>query len=197
MAGPLAVVALVVSALMLGTMILALVLLRKGEGPRYSASRSYESNRRDAFRALTGETVDALPGGQWYDPRFEDAAAAAAIEPGHREAVEAALRALAPGEPAPDPDGGLRVGGIRVLPAATTAGLRARLEGAEPSEGIVAGLVLFNPEPPGGSADRVSLPVQSLFPALRRAGREDLVARFEALRAAVLDPTRNPEGGPA
>ena len=47
---------------------------------------------------------------------------------------------------------------------------------------LVVGLVLFNPEPPGGDAKRVALPVQVLFPALTSFGRTDLVARFEELR---------------
>jgi hypothetical protein len=43
-------------------------------------------------------------------------------------------------------------------------------------------LVLLNPEPPGGDARRVTLPVQVLFPALERAGREDLIRRFGEIR---------------
>lgn len=52
---------------------------------------------------------------------------------------------------------------------------------------LVVGLVLFNPEPPGGDAKRVTLPIQALFPALERAGRGDIVARFEELRARASE----------
>jgi hypothetical protein len=38
-----------------------------------------------------------------------------------------------------------------------------------------------DPEPPGTDPRWVALPVQVLFPALERAGRRDLVDRFEVL----------------
>lgn len=195
MMGTLAVLALVASALLLATMLLALVMLRKGEGPRYGSSRAYEANRRDAFRALTGEDVDALPGGQWYDPAFESPGAGAAIAEAYREAAIEAIRAIAPEPPEADHLGGLRLGEARVVPAVSTRALREALDPAREAEGLVAGVVLFNPEPPGGSAARVALPVPSLFPALRRVGREDLVERFEGLRREALSLSTTPQGG--
>lgn len=186
MAGTLAIVALVVSGLLLGTMILALVLLRKGEGPRYSASQAYESHRRDALRALTGEEVDALPGGQWYAPAFDEAGAGGELAASHRELAREALLAVAPKNAGLtfDERGGavLEGGQVRVFPAVSTAALReADLPDRETGR-LAVGLVLFNPEPPGGEATSVTLPVQALFPALERAGRHDIVGRFEALR---------------
>jgi hypothetical protein len=69
------------------------------------------------------------------------------------------------------------------VPAVSTADLREEdLDTLGADAALVVGLVLFNPEPPGGDARRVTLPVQVLFPALRNGGRVDLVARFEELR---------------
>ena len=63
-----ALLAFVLSAGFLAVMITALVLLRKGEGPRYSASRAYDASRREAVRSLLGAEVDRVPGAQWFDP---------------------------------------------------------------------------------------------------------------------------------
>lgn len=198
MAGTLAIVALVVSGLLLGTMILALLLLRKGEGPRFSASRVYESNRRDALRALTGVEVEALPGGQWYAPAFEEARAGEEIAARHRETVREALRAVVPEGAALEFDArdGARLEGgeVRVVPAVSTAALREAEAGRETGR-LTIGLVLFNPEPPGGEATRVTLPVQALFPALERAGRSDLIRSFEALREEASSRSENLRGG--
>ncbi|MBW3660255.1 MAG: hypothetical protein KY397_01300 [Gemmatimonadetes bacterium] len=195
MAGILAIVVLLVSALLLGTMILALVLLRKGEGPSYSPSRAYEANRRDALGALTGETVDAVPGGQWYDAGFGQAGSGAEWTLDHREAVHEALRAVVPdrADLVFEAGGRVRVGeDVWVVPAVSTAALRAEdLATGEEEARLVVGLVLFNPEPPGGEATHVTLPVQALFPALERAGRADLIRRFEALRERGDPTSRN------
>ena len=45
MAGLLSILALILSATLLAGMIAVLVLLRKGEGPRFGASRAYDANR--------------------------------------------------------------------------------------------------------------------------------------------------------
>ena len=70
----------------------------------------------------------------------------------------------------------------------STADLRAEdLDRVADKARLVVGLVLFNPEPPGGDAKRVTLPIQALFPALERAGRGDLVERFTALREGAIE----------
>lgn len=203
MAGILAIVALVVSALLLGTMILALVLLRKGEGPTYSASQAYESNRRDAIRTLTGEEVESVPGGQWYDPAFEHPATGADRTVELREVIREALRAIVPEDAGLwfDPQGRPRLESddTRIVPAVSTAALREdpAVESAGESAPVI-GIVLFNPEPPGGEATRVTLPVQALFPALEREGRHDLIRGIEGLRDAVSSrSTIRPGGGDA
>jgi hypothetical protein len=179
-------VALVVSATLLAGMITVLVLLRKGEGPRYSASRAYDANRREAVRVLTGVEVDRVTTEQWYDPARREPAPDDPRAAPFRRVVEEALGAILP-------DGrGLRVetdgwmdltgAGTRVLASLSTADLRAEdLDRAGEGRRLVVGIVLFNPEPPGGDASRVALPVQALFPALERAGRGDLVGRFREL----------------
>ena len=177
MAGVLAILALVLSAALLAGMIAVLVLLRKGEGPRYGASRAYDANRREAIRALTGETVDRVDVPQWYDARRRAAAPDDPLEGPYRDAVAEALRAVAPAESA------------IVVPALSTAELRRELEGRPDEDAqLVVGIVLLNPEPPGGDAKRVALPIQVLFPALERAGRADLVERFRGLKERALSP---------
>jgi hypothetical protein len=101
--------------------------------------------------------------------------------------VADALRAVVPPERGLAFDSGgtasLAAERTRVLPAISTADLRAEdLDRWNDEARLVVGLVLFNPEPPGGDAKRVTLPVQALFPALERAGRGDLAARFAELR---------------
>lgn len=179
MAGALSILALAVSAALLVGMVAVLVLLRRGEGPRYGASRTYDANRREAVRALTGETVDRVDVPQWYDPRRRSAAPEDALAAPYRDAVAQALRAVAPADD------------VLVVPALSTADLRRELErGGDPDARLVIGLVLFNPEPPGGDAKRVALPIQVLFPALEAIGRADLVERFEELKERALSPPR-------
>ena len=183
MAAALSILVLVLSLLFLGVMIVALVLLRRGEGPKYSATRAYDANRREAVRLLTGEEDEAP--GQWYDPAREETSPDDPLASPYREAVADALRAVVPEERDLELEGPgrarLAAEDVRVVAELSTADLREHLD--EPDEGpaLVIGLVLFNPEPPGGDAARVALPVQALFPALRRAGRDDLVNRFEEL----------------
>lgn len=197
MSGAISIAALVLSAALLGGMIVVLVLLRKGDGPRYGASRAYDANRREALRVLTGEEADRVPGDQWFDParrrpRPDDPAAAP-----FRDAASEALRAIVPAarDLSIDDSGRAWLAAERtwVLSAVSTAQLREEdLDALTAEAALVVGLVLFNPEPPGGDAKRVTLPIQVLFPALRNAGREDLVARFEELRALAVEGRREP-----
>ena len=180
--------ALFVSAILLAGMIFVLVLLRKGEGPRYSASRAYDANRREAVQVLTGAAVDRVTGEQWYDPARRHPAPDDPLAAAFRRSVGEALAAVVPAERglAADAEGRVELAAAetRVLAALSTADLRA-LDLDREAEGarLLVGIVLFNPEPPGGDAKRVTLPVQALFPALAAAGRGDLVRRFERLRA--------------
>lgn len=181
-----AAIVFILSASFLAVMIGVLVLLRKGEGPRYGASRAYDANRREALRLLSGMAVDRVPGEQWYDPtRRERRPHEPEAEP-FRAAVLDALQAIVPTAHGPlveREDGVLLAGAdARVVAAVSTADLRAAI-GDETGPGLTIGLVLFNPEPPGGQATRVALSVRALFPALAAAGREDLVRRFEEIRA--------------
>jgi hypothetical protein len=183
-----AIAALVLSAALLAGMVAVLVLLRKGEGPRFSVSRAYDENRREAVRVLTGEKVDHVAGTQWYDPARRRPAADDPVAAAYREAVGAALEAVVPAERglAFEADGVARLESERtwVVPAIATADLRAEeLDRWGEKARLVVGLVLFNPEPPGGDAKRITLPIQVLFPSLERAGRDDLVARFGELHA--------------
>lgn len=192
MSAAISITALVLSATLLVGMIVVLALLRKGDGPRYGASRAYDANRREALRVLTGEEADRVPGDQWFDPDrrrpLPDDPAAAPF----RDAVTEALRAIVPVERDLSLDGSgrawLAAEGTWVLPAVSTAALRqADLDALTAEAALVVGLVLFNPEPPGGEAKRVALPIQVLFTALRNAGRDDLVARFEGLRERAME----------
>lgn len=183
----LSIVALVVSATLLAGMVVVLVLLRKGDGPRYGASRAYDANRREALRALTGLDVDRVPGDQWFEPARRRPVPDDPVAAPFRSAVREALGAILPARRdfSLDDRGRAWLGSERtwVVPAVSTAELREEdLDGLGAHAALVVGLVLFNPEPPGGDAKRVALPIQALFPALRKAGRGDLVARFEELR---------------
>jgi len=189
----LAIAALLVSFFALAGMVGVLVMLRKREGPTYSTSRSYDANRREAVRLLTGDVVDRVPGDQWYDPARDEPAPSDPVSDPYRAAIEEALGVVVP------PDRGLVFDGAGrahlateetwVVPVLSTADLRAEDLAAWDERGrMTIGLVLFNPEPPGGDARRVTLPVQVLFPALRRAGRGDLVERFERLRERASAP---------
>jgi len=189
--GPtLGLVALVVSALLLAGMVTVLVLLRKGEGPTFSANREYDANRREAVRVLTGETVDRVSRDQWYRPDRNRAVADDPLAGPYAKAVADALQTVIPGHH------GLTVGGdgvaniaaddAWVVPAVSTVALRdGGLSRWGEGGRLVIGLVLFNPEPPGGDSRQVTLPVQVLFPALEQAHRGDLVREFE--RLASLD----------
>lgn len=193
MAETLSIVALVVSSILLAVMIATLVLLRRGEGPTYGASRAYDANRREAVRILTGDQGERIPGGQWYDPRRKGPSPGAPVVAEYRAAVAEALRAVVPPDRglAFDREGNARIAaeGARVLPAVSTADLRAELDRGD-SDRLAIGLVLFNAEPPGGDASRVALPVQVLFGALSRAGREDLVRRFAEIKERATRSTR-------
>lgn len=173
--------------LMLG-MVAVLILLRRGAGPRYSASRQYDANRREAVRLLTGEAVDRVPTEQWYVRGLGEVTDDDSLVAAFRDAARAALEAVVPPDRGPD----LGAGGARlmaedalVIPAVSVADLRKILRHGEAARGLVIGLVLVNPEPPGGDARRVALPVQVLFPALAGAGREDLIRVFEDLRGRL------------
>jgi hypothetical protein len=197
--GLIAIAALVLSAALLAGMVTVLVLLRKGEGPRFSVSRAYDENRREAVRVLTGEEVDRVTGEQWYDPARRQAAADDPLAAPYREAVAEALEAVVPPDRdlAFEDDGAARLEAERtwVVPAISTADLRAEdLDRWSERARLVVGLVLFNPEPPGGDAKRIALPIQVVFPALERAGRVDLVARFAELRRRAGPPARTPDG---
>ena len=192
MSGAISIAALVLSAVLLAGMIVVLVLLRKGDGPRYGASRAYDANRREALRVLTGKDVDSVPGDQWFDPARRRPLAEDPVAAPFRDAVTDALRAVIPAarELSLDDRGRAWLAGENawVLPAVSTAELRKTdLDALGAEAALVVGLVLFNPEPPGGDAKRVALPIQVLFPALRNAGRDDLVARFERLRDLGID----------
>lgn len=188
------IVALVVSAGLLAGMIAVLVLLRKGEGPRYSASRAYDANRREAVRVLTGREEDRVTREQWYERARGEPAPDDLLAAPFQRVVEEALRVVVPADRdltvGPDGRADLAAAGARVLAALSTADLRARdLDGEGEGVRLLIGIVLFNPEPPGGDAKRVTLPVQALFPALERAGREDLVERFRRVRdEAAAEP---------
>ncbi|HYO45293.1 MAG TPA: hypothetical protein VEY33_01210 [Gemmatimonadota bacterium] len=187
MSGILSIAALVVSAALMAGMVVVLVLLRKGEGPRYSASRAYDANRREAVRVLTGEEVDRVTGEQWFDPARRRPGTDDPDAGSYAEVVAEALEAVIPADRDPvfHADGRVWLATEKawVLAALSTAELRAGDLDTLGEEGrLVVGLVLFNPEPPGGDAKRVTLPIQVLFPALERVGRGDLVARFEELR---------------
>lgn len=180
--------ALVVSVLLLAGMVTILVLLRKGEGPTFSANRQYDANRREAVRVLTGEAVDCVSGDQWYRPDRNHVMADDPVADRYRKAIGDALGAVIPKDRGliMRDDGTASVGGdqTRIVPAVSTAELRDSLRSsAEDGGGLVIGLVLFNPEPPGGDARHVALPVQILFPALENAGRGDLICEFEQLAA--------------
>lgn len=192
MAGALSIAALILSATLLAGMIAVLVFLRKGEGPRYGASRAYDANRRDAVRALTGEEVDRVDSAQWFEPARRGAAPDDPIAGPYREAVAEALAAVVPAARglAQGPAGRARLSAedATVVSALSTADLRLDLEEHGDAGRLVVGLVLFNPEPPGGDAKRVALPIQVLFPALERVGRADLVDRFTALQERAASP---------
>ncbi|MGH7570809.1 MAG: hypothetical protein ACREMK_03060 [Gemmatimonadota bacterium] len=161
-----------------------LVLVRRGDAPRYRASPEYDACRREAVRLMAGTEAETgiRP---WYrkgrrNPNPDDP-----LREPFRSAAAEALRIAIPTERQVriEPDGtALLSGGVRILPEVSTADLRQR---ARDGSGLEIGLVLVNPEPPGNYPRRVSLPVQILFPALERAGRSDLVERFRGLAERI------------
>lgn len=192
MTGALSIAALILSAALMAGMVAVLVLLRKGEGPRYGTSRAYDANRREALRALTGEEVDRVVAAQWFEPARRVSTTDDPVAEPYRRAVAEALAAVVPASRglSLDPDGRARLAteDVAVLSALSTADLRMELERVGDGGRLAVGLVLFNPEPPGGDAKRVALPIQVLFPALERAGRGDLVDRFVKLKERAVSP---------
>jgi hypothetical protein len=187
-----AIVALAVSVLLLGTVLTILVMLRRGDGPVYSANRLYDANRREAIRLLTGVEVEGLPREQWFLRARREGARGDPLEAEVGAAVVEALRAVVPADRGLTIDAGRpTMEGAVVASAVSTADLRVSgaLEAWQARSGteLLIALVLVNPEPPGGDARRVTLPVQVLFPALERAGRGDLVQRFAALRERAAE----------
>ena len=91
-----AISALVLSVALLAGVVTVLVLLRKGEGPRYSVSRVYDANRREAVRLLTGEEKDRVGGEQWFEPSRRQPVPADPLAAPYRSAVADALRAVVP-----------------------------------------------------------------------------------------------------
>ena len=187
-----AIVALAFSTLLLGTAITLLVMLRRGDGPVYSASRLYDANRREAVRLLLGLETDAPPVDQWFVASREPISDPA-TERELREVTVEALGAVVPADRgfAVESSGHASVEGARVVTAMSTADLRASgvLDAWDEERGLLVGMVLLNPEPPGGDARRVTLPVQVLFPELEHAGRRDLILRFHGLRDRATAPT--------
>ena len=180
-----AIVAVVISGLLLAMAIAVLVLLRRGDGPVYSASRAYDANRREAVRLLLGEDVEAVRAEQWFERARREPLAADPLERPYQEAVAEALRAVVPADRGLviEPPGRVAIEGAVVTAPISTADLRASGELDDwDGASLWIGIVLVNPEPPGGDARRVTLPIQILFPALERAGRGDLVRRFTELR---------------
>src|SRR5687768_4891259 len=93
-----AIVALAVSVLLLGTVLTILVMLRRGDGPVYSANRLYDANRREAIRLLTGVEVEGLPREQWFLRARREAARGDPLEAEVGAAVVEALRAVVPAD---------------------------------------------------------------------------------------------------
>lgn len=179
-------IAVLLSFLLFLGVLVVLVLVRRGDAPSRRTSREYDASRREAVRLLTGADSapatsrswrrEAGPAGSTRD------AGDAALEAPFRSALAEALPVAVPGDRGlvVEPDGTARLGrDARIVAAVSTAGLRARGRGG--GDGLEIGLVLVDPEPPGADPGWVALPVQVLFPALRRAGRADLVDRFEGL----------------
>lgn len=173
-------VAVLLSFLLFLTVLVVLVLVRRGDAPARRTSREYDASRREAVRLLTG--AESVPATSRSWRRRVGVGGDTHLEVPFRSALAEALRVAVP----PDrglvlePDGTARLArDARVVAAVSTTGLRARGPGG--GDGLAIGLVLVDPEPPGADPRWVALPVQVLFPALERAGRTDLVERFEDL----------------
>jgi hypothetical protein len=143
-------IAVLLSFLFFLTVLIVMVLVRRGDAPSRRTSPEYDASRREAVRLLTG--IESAPATSRSWRRGSGQVDPGPIEAPFRSALAEALRV-----------DGLRAGG----PCG--------------GEGLEIGLVLVDPEPPGTDPRWVALPVQVLFPALERAGRRDLVDRFEVL----------------
>lgn len=177
-------IAVLVSFAMFLGVLTVLVLIRRGDAPRYRASREYDASRREAVRLMTGggPATGIRP---WYRRERRRACPDDPLRQPYREAAVEALQIAIPAgrHPRIEADGTARLSdGVRVLPEVSTADLRER---PGDGSGLEIGLVLVNPEPPGNNPRRVSLPVQVLFPALERAGRADLVERFREMAERI------------
>jgi hypothetical protein len=160
--------------------LVVLVLVRRGDAPSRRTSPEYDASRREAVRLLTGLESATATSRSWR--RGVGPAEDGTLEASFRSALAEALRVAVPGDRGlvVEADGTAQLGrDARIVPAVSTDGLRARGPGGD--GGLEIGLVLVDPEPPGTNPRWVALPVQVLFPALERAGRMDLVDRFEGL----------------
>lgn len=173
-------IAVLVSLLFFLTMLVVLVLVRRGDAPSRRTSPEYDASRREAVRLLTG--LESAPATSRSWRRGPGPAGDGPLETSFRSALAEALRVAVPDERGLVvlADGTARLAGdVRIVAAVSTEGLRER--GPGDGGGLEIGLVLVDPEPPGTNPRWVALPVQVLFPALERAGRSDLVERFEGL----------------
>lgn len=168
-------------ALFVGVLVL-LVLVRRG-APARRTSPEYDASRRQAIRLLTGADP-AHPVTTWHRDARRQAVPGDPLRKPFRAAVREALEVAVPAGRGLtiERDGTARLADARVFPEVSTAELRTR---AREGSGLEIGLVLVNAEPPGDDPRRVALPVQVLFPALERAGRADLVARFGSLAERI------------
>lgn len=179
----LAIGTLVVSFLLLAGVITVLVVLRRGEGPTFGVNREYDARRREALELLTGEERDHVPGTQWFRKRRRRPVADDPLAEPFRSVAADALRVVVPADRGLvfEQDGTARLESeaVAVIPAVSTAELREMgLDRWDDRARLTVGLVLFNPEPPGGDTTRVTLPVQVLFDRLQAEDRSDLVREF-------------------
>lgn len=161
------------------TVLVVLVLLRRGDAPARRTSPEYDASRREAVRLLTG--LESAPATSRSWRRRAGLTEEGPLEASFRSTLAEALRVVVPDDRGlvVEADGTARMAGDACIAAAvSTEGLRAR---GPKGGGLEIGLVLVDPEPPGTNPRWVALPVQVLFPALERAGRIDLVERFEGL----------------
>jgi hypothetical protein len=173
-------IAVLLSFLFFLTVLIVMVLVRRGDAPSRRTSPEYDASRREAVRLLTG--IESAPATSRSWRRGSGQVDPGPIEAPFRSALAEALRVAVPGDRGlfVMADGTARLDrDTRIVAAVSTDGLRAG--GPCGGEGLEIGLVLVDPEPPGTDPRWVALPVQVLFPALERAGRRDLVDRFEVL----------------
>jgi hypothetical protein len=172
--------AVLLSFLLFLAVVAVLVLVRRGDAPTQRTSREYDASRREAVRLVPG--AESAPATSRCWSRRVASTEDGPIEAPFRSALAEALRVAVPHDHGlvVERDGTARLGrDARIVAAVSTAGLRER--GPGDGDGLAIGLVLVDPEPPGTDPRWVALPVQVLFPALERAGRTDLVDRFEGL----------------